>query len=297
MRFIACLALACLGACFPFGESDDECFPDSLHTRSVDSAAYEYITGDLSGPPTLTAVGGTQRFAARDIPCNDPVPHDLTIAYSEAPAIATAQVVDGMLDVTGVEPGQAMIDVNTGSEKNTDRYSIAAIDHVTLGPREVGDAAAFYVGATSAAVQLVDRDGELLVDRNLTISGAAGRADVWNQLSALPTTAGDFTVTIHAGGADWQATGTIVDHITDIVARDATVTAQTLHVAEACFFAHAGSVVVAGVPWTIQIDGKAPKEVDSRTNCAWMTSTTTGNHKVTAQALGFTAQTTLTFTQ
>ena len=63
---------------------------------------------------------------------------------------------------------------------------------------------------------------------------------------------------------------------------------------EACFLAHQNGIEVAGVPWKIDIDGHAPAKPDPRANCVKVTGTS-GVKTVTAHALGFTAQCTVSF--
>jgi len=53
--------------------------------------------------------------------------------------------------------------------------------------------------------------------------------------------------------------------------------------------------VVAGVPWQIDMDGHAPPHPDPHANCMQV-SGESGVHTVTAHALGFTAQTTVSLT-
>jgi len=49
-------------------------------------------------------------------------------------------------------------------------------------------------------------------DRSLTVSGGIPLGDTWNQLATVNAAPGMYPLTIHAGGADWPITLTVLDH-------------------------------------------------------------------------------------
>jgi hypothetical protein len=297
MRFAICLLPALLGACAGSFGGDDEC-SNGVFASSADMGSNEYVDRDnyysTQQTAPYTAIAGRQHFQATLDECPQEMPAISVIATSENPAVATATSLDGEFDVHGVATGMTTVDLKSANQVGWESCGVVAIASVELAGREFGQPGAFYAGTPLAMILLLDADTQPAVDRDVTVSGAIPLGDKWNHLAIGGAAAGVYPLTIHAGGQDWPVTATVVDQITDIAPRDAIQSAVRGDTAEACFFAHDNGVVVAGVPWQIDIDGKAPAMANPRTNCVSVTGTS-GVKTVTAHALGFTAQSTVSF--
>jgi hypothetical protein len=300
MRAIVWVALAGLAGCFPIA-GDDDCTGQApeLHVGSTDMAAYEYADSVSDPPgPYATAVGGTQRFKGELVnDCANLGSADITVVNNANLQTATVTVNNGMFDVVGVAPGTAMLDVVGNNLRAEASMKVAGISRVALAAKELGEPAAYIVGAPVATILLLDDVGDPLVDRNLSVTGDIALGDKWNDLATATAGAGDHPLVLHAGGADWPVTLTVVDHIDDIAPDHPTITlpADPTAVAQVCFYAHENGMVIAGVPWQLDFDTQAAQLW--RANCV---EVHLGNdHKlvqtVTAHALGFTATATVTF--
>lgn len=298
MRVAICLIVALLGACGLTLSGDDEC-SDGVFASSADMQLNEYVDRDTyytSNPlqTPYTAMRGTQRFTAELDVCPSEMPADVVIATSKSPAIATATTQSGGFDVHGVGTGVTSFDLKSGTEVGWASIGVVEITSVALAGRELGQPGAFYAGTSVAMILLLDADTQPAVDRGVAVSGGIPLGDKWNHLAIGGAAPGVYPLTIHAGSADWPVTATVVDHITDIAPRDGILSARPGGTVEACFFAHADGIEVAGVPWKIDIDGHAPAKPDLRANCVNVTGTS-GVKTVTAHALGFTTQCTVSF--
>lgn len=290
MRVLLVLLVAVVSSC----ATPDCDSTGGLGAYSSDLADNEYVDRDYQDPVlSLTAVNGTQRFAAVDEGCETSVPLDAVVARSEDSTIATVQTLDGTVEVTGVAPGETSIDLSAAGQAGWLAATVAHVEQLALVARELGAPGAFYAGTPFASILLLDSSGRPVVDDGLAVDGGLALGDRWNRLAIGSAAPGVYPLTIHASGRDWPVTATIVDHITDITARDATLEAASADMVEVCFFAHADGVVVAGVPWTFDIDGGPPIAGDNRANCIRLGSRTSTPHIVTAHALGFSAATTV----
>lgn len=195
MRMIACLLLSVLGACFQFGNGDDDCIP--LDGVVMHSAAAD--RDDL-----YTAVGGTQHYLGFVDECKPQrVEVPMIGAYSDTLAVATAKVVDGAVVVTGVSGGKATIDVSSDHGRPTLPVGVVAIDHVELANPVIVTDTPFVTIVLRAS------DQTPAVDDSATITGAFAQGDRWDRIVIGHKPPGDYAITVHAGGMDWPLTVTV----------------------------------------------------------------------------------------
>jgi hypothetical protein len=292
------MALVALAGCY---SDDDDCGGQAteLDVFSTDMAAYEYADSKSDPPgPYATAVGGTQRFTTElENDCDNIRPADMVTATSANPDIATVTASGGMLDVVGVAPGTAELQVAGDGFHSAPGMKVARIKRVALAAKELGEPAAYLAGVPVATIMLLDDVGDPLVDRNLSVTGDIAVGAKWDELATADASVGDHPLVLHAGGADWPVTLTVVDHIDSIAAENPNITlpADYTSVAEVCFYAYLNGMVIAGVPWQLDFDTQDAQLW--RANCAEVHFV--GDRKlvqtVTAHALGFTATATVTF--
>jgi hypothetical protein len=166
---------------------------------------------------------------------------------------------------------------------------------VALAAKEQGEPAAYLAGTPVATIMLVDADGVLVVDRNLTVTGDIALGDTWSELATASASVGDHPLVLHAGGADWPVTLTVVDHITGIQAVNPAITVPAPGSAQVCFEAYLDMMLVAGAPWQLDFDAQSGRQY--RPNCVQIVHANDQPlvETVTAHALGFTATATVTF--
>ncbi len=194
MRALVCLVVS-LAACTSNG---DDC-------QDLGGLFFDSADTNASMP---TAAGGTQRFIGSTDACNGRVPLDQVLAVTEDPTVATVQVVDNAIEVKGVAAGDATVKVSSKEAGGLTSFRVIAIDHVALAG-ETGNVV-FASAMQLAQIQLLGVGNVPCVDRTLTVTGPLTQGDRWDQLVIGTAPAGDYVETIHAGGADWPMTVTVV---------------------------------------------------------------------------------------
>jgi len=291
------ILVALLGACID--EEDDDCNPGSYYLTfdSSDTKWIEYSDADtyVVGYHAI-AVGGVQRFeVGGETDCGDHAPVTPLEVRDDDPAIATESTIGATVDVRGVAAGDATLELLSHIADRHAKVRVAPIASVRLVGDELGEPGAFYRGATTAKVQLLDADGQWLVDRSLTVSGDFPQGTRWNEVSLAGAQAGDHALSIAAGTGSWPVTATIVDHIDGIMARDAAITVQQYSSADACFFASTDGALVDGVPWQIDFDTLSGEQTTPNCVEVWLGDDNHTQTTITAHALGYTATTVVTF--
>lgn len=150
---------------------------------------------------SFTAVGGKQHYRGSVDSCDGYVPVDVYKATSSDPMIATAKVINGELEVTGVSAGVTDIEAfSVNNDEAFPRFGVTAIDHIEVSPAVVPANTPFVT------IEPRDHDNHLAVDDTLTVTGELAKGDAWDQLAIGSTPPGTYAFTVHAGGADWPLT-------------------------------------------------------------------------------------------
>ena len=280
-------------------EEDDDCDPGMYYLtfHSSDTKWIEYEDADtyVVGPHAIAA-GGMQRFGVGvETNCGDQTPVTPLEVRDDDPQTATETTTGATIDVKGIAAGVATLELLSPVADARVQVAVAPIASVRLVGDELGEPGAFYQGATAAKIQLLDADGQWLVDRSLTVSGDFRQGARWNEVSLAGASAGDHTVSIAAGTGSWPVIATIVDHIDGITARDAAITVQQYAYADACFFASTDGALVDGVPWHIDFDELSGTQTTPNCVEVWLPDDNHTQTTITAHALGYTASTVVTF--
>jgi hypothetical protein len=200
MRLLVLAFLACvLPGCFDFGGGGDDidCAFNESYLQSVDADTMN------SFESAATAVAGKQRFAGFYSNCGVNSALELRIATFRDPTLATAQIFNGVVTVTGVADGMTTLDTTDTMYGEEIQISVATINDVALS------SPSFVTGTPFATILLSDRGLNPIVDDSLTVSGPLPLGDAWNHLAIGNATPGDYAETIHAGGVDWPVTVTV----------------------------------------------------------------------------------------
>jgi len=281
-------------------EEDDDCDPGTYYLtfHSSDTKWIEYNDADtyVVGSHAI-ALGGVQRFeVGAETGCGDQTPVTPLEVRDDDPQTATETTVGATIDVRGVAAGDATLELLSDVADSRVKVAVAPIASVRLVGDELGEPGAFYQGATAAKIQLLDADGQWLVDRSLTVSGDFRQGARWNEVSLAGASAGDHLLSIAAGTGSWPVTATIVDHIDGITARDAVLSVPQYLSTEACFFATTDGRLVDGVPWQIDFDELSGTQTEPNCVEVWLGTDHRMQTAITAHALGYTATTVVTFT-
>ena len=150
---------------------------------------------------SFTAAGGKQHFRGTVDSCDGPVQVDLYKATSSQPMIATAKILNGELEITGVSAGVTGIEAfSVDNDEAFPNFGIVAIDHIEISPLVIRTSTPYVT------IEPRDHDNHLAVDDTLTVTGDLARGDAWDQLVIGRTPPGTYAITVHAGGADWPLT-------------------------------------------------------------------------------------------
>jgi len=303
LRTLVLVAVTAVPACDV--EADPDACDPGMHDLGVQSIDYffeDFVdSNDYDVAPPQTAVGGLQRFAVGVFDgCGAPqAPSPVTVT-DDSPAIATATVEsDGTtIDLHALASGMAELHVIAANGLVTEGLLGAEpIDHVKLVARELGEPTAFLRGTQLAAIVLIGSDGQPVIDSGVEIFGDLANDGRWNEIAIGDAPAGDHALAVLAGVSTWPVMLRVVDHIDAVVAQTPTLAVPSYSSGEVCFSATSGGDIVGGAAWLIDYPSTGGLN-QGRANCVtvFQGNGVPSTITVTGRAAGFSAVTTVTFT-